>query len=394
VKALILAAGRGTRVQPLTHTLPKPMIPIVHKPVMELLVDQLRAHGFDEIVVNTSFLAREIEGYFRDGHRFGVKMAYSFEGFERDGALVDQPVGSAGAMQKIQTHSGFFDDAFVVVCGDAIVDLDLTALLRFHRARGAIATIALKRLPDEQLQHYGVALTDGDGRVREFQEKPAPGTARSNFANTGIYVFDPAIFRHIPRNRVYDIGSELLPALARGGERIFGVELPFQWLDIGRLEDYYRVVMQAMQGEVAWFDLPSHAARPGLWVGPNVDANFNRITVHGPVHIGGSATIGDHAKLIGPVVIGAGAVVESGALIESSVVLDHTRVARHAHVVRKVIGPRFCFCADGTVVDGRVTDTPWLFSDARSRLLPLTPDQLRILSDSRDAAAASVLAAA
>lgn len=386
MKALILAAGRGTRVQPLTHTLPKPMIPIVHKPVMELLVDQLRAHGFGDIVVNTSYLSREIESYFRDGHRFGVQMAYSFEGFERDGTLVDRPVGSAGAMQKIQAHSGFFDDAFVVVCGDAIVDLDLAALLRFHRSRGAIATIALKTLADDALQHYGVALTGSDGRVTEFQEKPAPGTARSNTANTGIYIFDPAIFDWIPKDAVYDIGSELLPALAREGAPIFGVELPFQWLDIGRLEDYYRVAMQAMKGEVAWFDLPGRVLRPGLRVGPNVNANFDRIATQGPVYVGGSATLGDGCTLVGPVVIGAGAVVEAGARVEASVVLDHTRIVSDSDVRNKVVGPRFCFSADGTVLDGRHTDTAWLFSDARSPLAPLSDDQRQILADSRAAA--------
>jgi mannose-1-phosphate guanylyltransferase len=385
VKALILAAGRGTRVQPLTHTLPKPMIPIVHKPVMELLVEQLRRHGFDEIVVNTSYLAPQIEGYFRDGHRFGVQMAYSFEGVERDGELLDAPLGSAGAMQKIQRHSGFFDDTFLVVCGDAVVDLDLGALLRRHRERGAIATIAVKRLAAEQLSHYGVAVLDDDGRVREFQEKPAPGTARSDLANTGIYLFDPAIFNHIPRDRVYDIGSELLPSLARAGERIFGVELPMQWLDIGRLEDYYRVVMQAMAGEVPGFDRPGRMVRPGLRVGPNVRANFNRISTCGPVHIAGSADVGKDCKLIGPVVIGAGAVIEPGVTVESSIVLDHTRVGSGAEVRSKVLGPRFCFAADGTVLDGRHTDTAWLFSDARSVLPPLSLEQRRIVSGLLDA---------
>jgi mannose-1-phosphate guanylyltransferase len=387
VKALILAAGRGTRVQPLTHTLPKPMIPIVHKPVMELLVDQLRAHGFDEIVVNTSYLAREIEGYFRDGHRFQVQMAYSFEGFERDGALIDRPVGSAGAMQKIQQHSGFFDDAFVVVCGDAIVDLDLRAMLRFHRERKAIATVALKRLPAEQLRHYGVAVTGSDGRIREFQEKPAPGTARSDCANTGVYIFDPAIFDRIPKDGVYDIGSELLPALARDGAPIFGVELPFQWLDIGRLEDYYRVVMQAMKGEVAWFDLPGRQVRPGLRIGTNIRADFDRIATRGPVYVAGSATVGDGCELIGPVVIGAGAVVEPGARIEASVVLEHTRIGGHSDLRNMVAGPGFCFTADGTVLDARHTDTAWLFCDARSPLSPLNGDQLRILEEGREAAA-------
>jgi mannose-1-phosphate guanylyltransferase len=353
--------------------------------VMELLVDQLRRHGFDEIVVNTSYLAPQIEGYFRDGHRFGVQMAYSFEGVERDGELLDAPLGSAGAMQKIQRHSGFFDDTFLVVCGDAVVDLDLGALLRRHRERGAIATIAVKRLAAEQLSHYGVAVLDDDGRVREFQEKPAPGTARSDLANTGIYLFDPAIFNHIPRDRVYDIGSELLPSLARAGERIFGVELPMQWLDIGRLEDYYRVVMQAMAGEVPGFDRPGRMVRPGLRVGPNVRANFNRISTCGPVHIAGSAEVGKDCKLIGPVVIGAGAVIEPGVTVESSIVLDHTRVGSGAEVRNKVLGPRFCFAADGTVLDGRHTDTAWLFSDARSVLPPLSLEQRRIVSGLLDA---------
>jgi len=385
VKALILAAGRGTRVQPLTQTLPKPMIPIVHKPVMELLVDQLRRHGFDEIVVNTSYLAPQIEGYFRDGHRFGVQMAYSFEGFERDGELIDEPLGSAGAMRRIQAHSGFFDDTFLVVCGDAVVDLDLGALLQFHRARGAVATIALKRLPAEQLSHYGVAVVDDDGRVREFQEKPALGTARGDLANTGIYLFDPAVFRHIPREGTYDIGGQLLPALARAGERIFGVELPMQWLDIGRLQDYYRVVMQAMSGEVPAFDPPGRPIRPGLRIGPNVRANFNRISTCGPVVIGGSAEIGNDCKLIGPVVIGAGSVLEPGVTVDSSIVLDHTRVGSGAEVRDKVVGPSFCFAPDGTVLDERHTDTTWLFSDARSMLPPLTVEQRRIVSGLLDA---------
>jgi mannose-1-phosphate guanylyltransferase len=302
--------------------------------------------------------------------------------------LVDRPLGSAGAMQKIQTHSGFFDDAFLVVCGDAVVDLDLGELLRFHRERRAVATIALKRLPAEQLSNYGVAVVDGEGRVSEFQEKPAPGTARGDLANTGIYLFDPAIFTRIPKDRVYDIGGELLPALARDGERIFGVELPFTWLDIGRLEDYYRVVMQAMRGEVPSFDLPGRTIRPGLRVGPNVRANFNRICTCGPVYIGGSAEIGKDCKLVGPVVVGAGAVIEPGVRIESSIVLDHTRVGSGAEIHNKVVGPRFCFAADGTVLDERHTDTTWLFSDARSVLPPLSSEQRRIVSGLLDAIAA------
>jgi len=147
-------------------------------------------------------------------------------------------------------------------------------------------------------------------------------------------------------------------------------------------------VIQAMAGEVPAFDLPGRAIRPGLRVGPNVRANFNRVSTCGPVYIAGSAEVGKDCKLIGPVVVGAGAVIEPGVTVESSIVLDHTRVGSGAEVRNKVLGPRFCFAADGTVLDARHTDTAWLFSDARSVLPPLTVEQRRIVSGLLDAIAA------
>ena len=366
MKAMILAAGRGTRVRPLTETLPKPMIPIIHKPVMEMLVDHLRKHGFNQIMVNTSYLAPQIEGYFRDGHRFGVSMAYSFEGSIENGQLIDRPVGSAGALQKIQCHSGFFDDAFVVVCGDAAVDLDLTEMLAFHRARKSIATVALKKVPSADLVNYGVALLDAAQRILQFQEKPAAGTELSDLANTGIYIFSPEIFDWIPKDTVYDIGSQLLPALAAAGAAIHGIELSFDWFDIGRLNDYYRVVMQALRGEAPPYNLPGVRIRPDVWAGLNVRANFDRIKLSGPVCIGGSASIGDGCEITGPVLIGANACIEPGAQIDASIILDHTRISGFASYRHKVVGPNFCFDPEGTVLDSNSTDTNWLFSDARS----------------------------
>ena len=365
MKAMILAAGRGTRVRPLTETLPKPMIPIVHKPVMEMLVDHLRKHGFHQIMVNTSYLASQIEGYFRDGHRFGVSMAYSCEGSIENGQLIDRPVGSAGALQKIQCHSGFFDDAFVVVCGDAVVDLDLSKMLAFHRARKSIATVALKKVPSAELVNYGVAVLDDAQRILKFQEKPAAGAELSDLANTGIYIFSPAIFDWIPKGTVYDIGSQLLPALAAAGAPIHGIELPFNWFDIGRLNDYYRVVMQALRGEAPPYVVPGARIRADVWAGLNVRANFDRIKISGPVCIGGSASIGDGCEITGPVFIGANACIEAGAQIDASIVLDHTRVSGFATYQRKVVGPNFCFDPEGTVLDGSNTDIDWLFSDAR-----------------------------
>jgi mannose-1-phosphate guanylyltransferase len=379
MKALILAAGRGTRVQPLTHAVPKPMIPIVHTPVMEMLVDQLRVHGFTQIVVNTSFLAPQIESYFRDGHRFGVQMAYSFEGYEENGVLIDAPLGSAGAIRKIQSHSGFFDETFLVVCGDAIIDLDLTKLLRFHRKSGAIATMALKNVPESAVSSYGVVVHDAQGRITEFQEKPDPKEAKSTTVNTGIYLFEPAILDWIPESGSYDIGGQLFPALARAGAPLFGVALDFRWFDIGRIEDYYHVVMQAMLGKAPPYAAQGLPVQPDVWAGPNVRANYKRILIEGPVYIGGSASIGDGCCLKGPVVIGAGAVIEPGAHLEETIVLDHTRVIGFGNFRRKIVGPGYCVDADGTVLDGRHTDTNWLFRDARNLDSKLDSDQRMVL---------------
>ncbi|MEM1292744.1 MAG: nucleotidyltransferase family protein, partial [Cyanobacteria bacterium P01_H01_bin.162] len=168
MKAMVLAAGKGTRVRPITYTIPKPMIPILQKPVMEFLLDLLKHHGFDQIMVNVSHLANEIEGYFRDGQRFGVELAYSFEGRIEDGQLVGDALGSAGGMKKIQEFSPFFDDTFVVLCGDALIDLDLTEAVRQHKAKGAIATVVMKSVPLKQVPSYGVVVTDDDGRIKSF----------------------------------------------------------------------------------------------------------------------------------------------------------------------------------------------------------------------------------
>ncbi|MEG3975560.1 nucleotidyltransferase family protein, partial [Microcoleus sp. herbarium8] len=135
MKAMILAAGKGTRVRPITQTIPKPMIPILQKPVMEFLVELLRQHGFDQIMVNVSHLADVIENYFRDGQKFGVQIGYSFEGRIEDGKMIGEAIGSAGGMKRIQDFSPFFDDTFVVLCGDALIDLDLTAAVKWHREK-------------------------------------------------------------------------------------------------------------------------------------------------------------------------------------------------------------------------------------------------------------------
>jgi hypothetical protein len=172
MKAMILAAGKGTRVRPLTQVLPKPMIPILGKPVMEYLVEELARHGFNQIMVNTSHLAPSIENYFNDGRRWGVEIGYSFEGLIQDGEVVAQPVGSAGGMRRIQDFGGFFDDTFLVVCGDALIDLDLTTAVRRHWQSGAAASLVAMHVDKSP----GVKLRGG-GLRRRRPDYGVPGKA-------------------------------------------------------------------------------------------------------------------------------------------------------------------------------------------------------------------------
>lgn len=380
MKALILAAGRGTRVRPLTDRMPKPMIPVINKPVMAFLVEHLRRFGIRQIMVNTSYLSPQIEAYFGDGAHFDVEIAYSFEGREENGQLVDEPLGSAGAIRKIHNHSGFFDETFIVLCGDAAIDLDIGELLDFHRSKGALATIALLEVPREEVSSYGVAVVDADGRISQFQEKPRPEEALSCSINTGIYIFEPEVLQHIPAEGQFDIGGQLFPKLARLG-LLYGTTArqPWQWLDIGRIPDFHAVSMRAMRGGIVGFSVPGQQVRPGVWMGINVRADLDRCHVVPPVFIGGTAEVQEGATLIGPLVLGAGTVVESDAHVEESVVLDYTRIGAGTYCCRKIIGSNFCVDADGTVLDGRHTDTSWLFADARSHGRRLSEDQSEIL---------------
>lgn len=384
MKAIILAAGKGTRVRPLTYSVPKPMIPILNQPVMESLVHLLAQHQFDQIMVNTSYLSTNIESYFRDGARLGVDMAYSFEGYIEDGKVIDEPVGSAGALRKIHDHSGFFDETFLVLCGDALIDLDLTQLVAMHKKNGGIATIALANVPKNQVSSYGVVVTDETGKILEFQEKPAVEAAKSTTVNTGIYVFEPEILDFIPSGQVYDIGSQLFPALVKANAGLYGVSIPFQWLDIGKVPDYYHVMQQVLQNQVSNIKIPGREIAPGIHVGLNVRVDLALSQLTPPIYIGGSAHIEPGATIIGPTMIGSGSVVEKGAHVEKSIIFEYTRVGSLAHVKNMMICGGYSVDSQGTVIDLNRTDIGWVVGDARSRKQALTEDQQLLLDMLQD----------
>jgi mannose-1-phosphate guanylyltransferase len=367
MKAMILAAGKGTRVRPITYVLPKPMIPLIRKPVMEFLIEHLKTYGVLQIVVNTSHLAPMIEEYFRDGDRFGVAMAYSFEGQLVEGQLEGMAVGSAGGMKRIQDFSGFFDETFVVLCGDALVDVDFSEALRFHRSRNAIATLILRDVPLDDVPKYGVVQTDSSGRITQFQEKPTREAAVSTMINSGIYLFEPEIFNYIPAGVDFDIGGQLLPQLVLAGQNIFGVALPFTWIDIGSVPDYWEATRLLLRQEVAGFRMPGREVRPGIHCGINVQIPWDRVRIEGPVYIGSSTSVGDGATIIGPTVIGSGCVIQSGATLRECILADYTRVTSAAVLEQKLIFGNKCIDPSGASLDIAANQIDWLVDDARHK---------------------------
>lgn len=366
MKAMILGAGKGTRVQPITHEIPKPMIPLVRKPVMEYLIELLKKHGVDQIMVNTSHLAPIIENYFRDGEQFGVSMAYSYEGYVESGVAISSPVGSAGGMKKIQDFSGFFDETFIVLCGDAWIDLDISKALEIHRQKKAIASIIIREVPNDEVFKYGIVALDEDDRILQFQEKPDPKDAISNLANTGIYIFEPEIFDYIPSGVAYDIGGELFPKLAQENLPFIGINLPFQWLDIGNVQDVWTVTSQILNGEVKGFKMPGREVRPGVHVGINLSVDFDQVNITPPVYIGGSTKIEAGATIVGPAVLGASCVVETGAVIKNCIVEDYTRLTSQANLEGKIIfGSKCIDPIMDTQVDIAEARLEFMIEDAR-----------------------------
>ena len=339
---MILAAGQGTRVRPLTKDLPKPMVPILGKPVMEYLIEHLARHGVTEIMVNVAYHHKKIEEYFGDGRRWGVNIGYSFEGAYEYGDILPRPKGSAGGMKAIQDFSGFFDETTLVICGDSIVDLDIGAALFEHHSKGALASVVALEVAEDQVQNYGIVVADGEGRVLSFQEKPSPAEAKSNLASSGIYIFEPAVLDLVPSNVIFDIGSQLFPLMAERGLPFYVQNRFFNWIDIGRVTDYWSVLQRVLRGEVAEMSMPGREVRPGIWVGPNTAISWDSSQIVGPVYIGSSVRIEPGSTLIGPAWIGHGSHLRPGARVIRSVLFEYTRIGEGMEFSEMVMSPRYC----------------------------------------------------
>ena len=369
MKAMILAAGKGTRVRPLTYALPKPMIPILGKPVMEYLIEHLVKFGIQDIMVNVSYLHDRIENYFGEGQRFGARIGYSFEGYvDDDGQVFPDPIGSAGGMKKIQEFGGFFDETTLVICGDALIDLDIHSALFEHRRKGALVSVITKEVPMEQVSSYGIVVTEPDGKVKSFQEKPKQEEALSNLASTGIYIMEPDALELIPKDKFFDIGSDLFPLLVEKQLPFYAQKRFFNWIDIGNVTDFWSVLQSVLKGEVAQMYVPGTQIQEGVWVGLNTRIEWEGTTIEGPVYIGAGSHIAAGSTIIGPAWIGHGSHICSGAKVIRSVLFEYTRVASGTTFEDSVVYGAYSVTHDGAMK--HTSDQPdeqW--NDARDRRL-------------------------
>ena len=337
MKAMILCAGKGTRLRPLTLATSKPMIPLVDKPVMQYIVEHLASEGVKDIAVNLSYMPEKIHDFFRTGEQLGVNMFYSYEGSMENGEFCGEAIGSGGGLKKIQEESNFFDDTFLVLCGDAAINLDVRRLVAEHKKRKALATIVLKPVEQDEVNKYGIVALQEDGRISEFQEKPNPSEAVSTLANTGIYIFEPEVLDYVPTGEEYDLGGDLFPLLAEKSDRLFGAVENFDWLDIGNISDFRAATRQMLVKPPVGLALPGKELASRVRVGANVKIDLSSVTIDGPVYIGPGSSIAPGARLVGPMVIGHNCEIGENAIIHQSILGDHVRVRENTLLTDAIV---------------------------------------------------------
>jgi mannose-1-phosphate guanylyltransferase len=325
LKAMILAAGVGSRLDPLTRTVPKPMVPVVNVPVMEHIVRLLAKHGFNDIIANTHYLADHIEDYFASHEIEGVTMT-----FNREAELL----GTAGGLKRVQDQRNFFDsEPFLVVGGDDLTDIDLSKMLEFHRSNGALATIALTSVEDPS--QFGVVVLNGD-KIERFVEKPKPGTAPSNMVNMGVYLFDPKILDYIPSGEFWDFGKNVFPEILEKGETFCGYESKDYWRDVGNLREYRDVQSDFFDDLVVLHTGETHVAN-GVHLGRDVQIDPTA-QIEAPCLIGAGSVVGANAKISSHSVIGQNVKIGANATIEKSILWDGAEVGEGTLVSGTVLG--------------------------------------------------------
>jgi mannose-1-phosphate guanylyltransferase/mannose-1-phosphate guanylyltransferase/phosphomannomutase len=315
---MVLAAGLGTRLRPLTYEIPKPMVPVLDRPVMAHIVDLLDRHGFEHVIANLHYFPDTIRDYFGD------RVTYRYE---------EELLGTAGGVRNCSDFL-IVDGAFLIISGDALTDIDLRAMEARHQAAGGIATLAVKRVADTR--EYGVVIHDADGRISGFQEKPEPAEALSDLGNCGIYMFEPEIFDHFPKEPFVDWAHDVFPALLAGDIPFYIHEIDDYWNDVGSLDELKAGTFDALTGELH-LDLVGEEIAEGVRAADGSEFT-GVVNIEPPVWIGADVEIGPDVRLQGPLVIGDGSTIGAGAALKDSIVLPGTEVAANAIVIGAITG--------------------------------------------------------
>ncbi|HBB34907.1 MAG TPA: mannose-1-phosphate guanylyltransferase [Cyanobacteria bacterium UBA8803] len=339
MRAVLMAGGSGTRLRPLTCDLPKPMVPILNRPIAEHIINLLKRHQINEIIATLYYLPDVLRDYFQDGSDFGVQMTYAVE--------EDQPLGTAGCVKNI---AELLDDTFLVISGDSITDFDLTAAIEFHKSRNAKATLVLYRVPNPV--EFGVVITDEEMRIRRFLEKPSTSEIFSDTVNTGTYILDPSVLEYLPENTECDFSKDLFPLLLEKGEPMYGYVADGYWCDVGHLDAYREAQYDALYRKVK-LDFAYEEQSPGLWVGQNtvIDPTAKietpalignncrigpRVNIEAGTVIGDNVTVGAYADMKRPI-LWNGSIIGDEAHLSACVISRGTRVDRRAHVLEAAV---------------------------------------------------------
>ena len=343
-----MAGGEGTRLRPMTASMPKPLLPVVNKPIMEHVLRLLHRHGFTETVVTVQFLASLVRNYFGDGEELGMQLEYVTE---------ETPLGTAGSVKNAERL--LRDDTFLVISGDALTDINLTDLVKFHRDKGAMVTVCLTRVPDPL--EFGITIVDDDHRVQRFLEKPTWGQVFSDTVNTGIYVMEPEVFDYVSSDESVDWSGDVFPRLLEEGKPVYGFIADGYWEDVGTHESYMRAQADVLSGRMD-ADLDAFEVSEGVWIGEGADVHPDAV-LRGPLFVGDYAKVEAGVELREFTVLGSNVIVKSGAFLHRAVVHDNVFIGPQTNLRACVIGKNTDVMRSARVDEGAVVGDECVVED-------------------------------
>ncbi len=338
MKAVVMAGGEGSRLRPLTIRRPKPMVPIAGKPVMEHILNLLKRHGITDVVVTVQYLASNIEDYFGNGSQFGMHITYSRE---------DVPLGTAGSVKNAEEQ---LTEPFLVISGDALTDYNLTEIIKYHEEKKSLATITLAHVANPL--EFGVIITNEDGHIAQFLEKPSWGEVFSDTINTGIYVIDPQIFSYFEKDKPYDFSQELFPYMLRKGDPIYGYVSAGYWCDVGNLSEYMRANADALQGRVD-VEIPAKNIGGNIWCGEGVQID-PEAQLYGPIYLAQDCKVKSGSIIHGPSTIGQYTVIDERAQVDRSIVWNNSFIGERAELRGAIVGSSTSIKSKAVMFEGSV----------------------------------------